>query len=65
MPHLPPAPDALDLPLRWNNRFATLGDAFYAPLSPTPLPAPYWVGTSAAAARSAGWDEALLSDPEL
>ncbi len=65
MPHLPHAPDALDLPLRWNNRFATLGDAFYAPLSPTPLPAPYWVGTSAAAARSAGWDEALLRDPDV
>jgi uncharacterized protein YdiU (UPF0061 family) len=65
MPHLPPAPDALDLSLRWNNRFATLGDAFYEPLSPTPLQAPYWVGTSAAAARSAGWDEALLRDPDV
>lgn len=60
--------DAVDLQLPWNNRFASLGEAFIAPLQPTPLPAPYWVGTSAAVARWAGWDfweVAHLQDPDL
>jgi uncharacterized protein YdiU (UPF0061 family) len=46
--------------------FASLGPAFYTELLPRPLPEPYWVGTSAGAARllgiDAGWmagDEAL------
>ncbi|NBX22393.1 MAG: hypothetical protein EBR58_13930, partial [Betaproteobacteria bacterium] len=65
MPHLPPAPEPLDLPLPWNNRFAGLGEAFYAPLQPTPLPAPYWVGTSASAARWAGLDANHLDNPEV
>ncbi|WP_296510670.1 protein adenylyltransferase SelO [Rhodoferax sp.] len=65
MSYLPPAPDALDLNLRWNNRFAILGEAFFESLSPTPLPAPYWVGTSASAARDAGWDEAWLQHPDV
>jgi len=65
MSHLPPAPEALDLDLPWNNRFAGLGDAFYAPLQPTPLPAPYWVGTSASAARWAGLDTAYLNHPDV
>ncbi|WP_138515410.1 protein adenylyltransferase SelO [Rhodoferax bucti] len=65
MSHLPPAPEALDLDLPWNNRFAGLGDAFYAPLHPTPLPAPYWVGTSASAARWAGLDTAYLNHPDV
>jgi len=65
MPFSAPLQDALDLGLPWNNRFATLGSAFCAPLLPTPLPAPYWVGTSAAAARWAGWDAAHLQDPDV
>lgn len=65
MSNLPPAPEALDLHLPWNNRFAGLGDAFYAPLHATPLPAPYWVGTSASAARWAGLDAALLDNPDV
>ncbi len=65
MPHLPPAPEPLDLPLPWNNRFAGLGEAFYAPLQPTPLPAPYWVGTSASAAHWAGLDASHLDNPEV
>ena len=46
--------------------FANLGPAFYTELLPTPLPDPYWVGTSASSARllgiDAGWmarDDAL------
>lgn len=31
----------------WHNGFAALGPAFHTELRPTPLPAPYWVGTSA------------------
>ena len=65
MSNLPPAPDALDLKLPWNNRFASLGDAFYAPLRPTPLPAPYWVGTSASAARCAGFDADHLESADV
>ncbi|CAM8655929.1 COG0397 Uncharacterized conserved protein [Comamonadaceae bacterium] len=65
MSHLPPAPEPLDLDLPWENRFAGLGDAFFAPLEPTPLPSPYWVGTSASAARSAGLDTAHLGSPDV
>ncbi|TAF69469.1 MAG: hypothetical protein EAZ54_14420, partial [Curvibacter sp.] len=65
MSYLPPAPEPLDLDLPWENRFAGLGDAFFAPLEPTPLPSPYWVGTSASAARSAGLDTAHLGNPDV
>ncbi|ARV17424.1 hypothetical protein AEP_00462 [Curvibacter sp. AEP1-3] len=65
MPHLPPAPEPLDLPLSWNNRFAGLGETFCASLQPTPLPAPYWVGTSTSAARWAGLDVSLLDNPDV
>ncbi len=51
---------------RWRNGFADLGPAFYTRLQPTPLPDPYWVGTSDAVAQMldlpANWlqsDEAL------
>ncbi|MEO7939637.1 MAG: protein adenylyltransferase SelO family protein, partial [Burkholderiaceae bacterium] len=51
---------------RWRNGFASLGTDYYTRVRPTPLPDPYWVGTSAAVARMldlpAGWlhsDEAL------
>ena len=45
-----------DHPSRWSHRFAELGPDFHTELRPTPLPAPYWVGTSASAARWAGFD---------
>ncbi len=35
----------------WNHSFATLGNAFYADIAPTPLSNPYWVGQSAAVAQ--------------
>ena len=53
------APD-LDLGLSWRNSFAGLGRDFYTPLSPTPLPSPYWVGRSRALARELGLDDAWL-----
>ncbi len=45
----PPSTNAPDQPLLtgWQSGFAALGPAFYTELPPTPLPAPYWVGTSA------------------
>nr|WP_066266169.1 YdiU family protein [Hydrogenophaga palleronii] len=54
---------SLDLGLPWRNRFAGLGEAFYTLRSPTPLPAPEWVGTSPAVADLIGLDRAWLASP--
>ena len=40
--------------LRWRNRFARLGEAFFTPTIPTPLPEPHWVGTQPAVAALLG-----------
>jgi serine/tyrosine/threonine adenylyltransferase len=40
--------------LQWSEGFAALGEDFYVPLQPTPLPAPYWVGRSDSAAALLG-----------
>ncbi len=40
--------------LRWRNRFAQLGPAFYTALPSEPLPAPRWVARSASCARLLG-----------
>ncbi len=37
---------------RWNNGFAALDPVFYTRLQPTPLPEPYWVGSSQTVART-------------
>jgi uncharacterized protein YdiU (UPF0061 family) len=42
------------LGLRWSHSFAALGDEFSVPLPPTPLQAPYWVGTSQRVATQLG-----------
>jgi len=55
----------LDIGLTWRNSFAQLGRAFYTPLAPQPLPAPYWVGRSPSVARELGLDPAWLDSPEL
>lgn len=55
---------AVDSGLRWTTGFRTLGPAFFTDLRPTPLPAPYWVGRSDAAARDAGIDADWFSTPE-
>ena len=50
----------------WRQRYATLGGDFVSPLTPSPLPAPYWVGRNDALATQLGlppdWgaSEALL-----
>ena len=62
---LPPSFDApLDLGLVWSHRFASLGEDFYTPLAPTPLPAPYWVAHSLCAAQALGLDPAHLQSAE-
>ncbi|MGR4869855.1 YdiU family protein [Variovorax sp. LARHSF232] len=54
----------VDLGLRWTPGFRALGPAFYTELRPRPLPEPYWVGTSAAVARTLGLDPQQLDTPE-
>lgn len=54
----------VDLGLRWTPGFRGLGPAFYTELRPRPLPEPYWVGTSAAVARTLGLDPQQLETPE-
>lgn len=52
--------------LTWDNSFAALGPAFYTRQAPLPLPAPYWVGTSASLAHALGLDADWLgSDTAL
>jgi serine/tyrosine/threonine adenylyltransferase len=51
-------------PSRWSHRFAELGPDFHTELHPTPLPTPYWVGTSLNLARELGLDAAWLQSDE-
>ncbi len=65
---LPPSADtpALDTGLVWKHSFAALGEDFFVPLQPTPLPAPYWVGRSSEVAEQLGIGaSALQSDDWL
>ncbi|HSV61497.1 MAG TPA: YdiU family protein [Variovorax sp.] len=55
---------AVDLGLRWEAGFHSLGPAFYTELLPRPLPDPYWVGRSPAMARQLGLGEHQLDTPE-
>ena len=67
MPHsleLPVVAPAASNPfdaLRWRNRFAALSPAFGTRLMPTPLPSPYPIATSPAAAALIGLDPTLLA----
>ncbi|MFZ3128048.1 MAG: YdiU family protein [Rhodoferax sp.] len=47
----------------WSNSFAELGPDFYSPLAPQPLPQPYLVGHSTAAAGLIGLTPATLQSP--
>ncbi|SEA29027.1 MULTISPECIES: protein adenylyltransferase SelO [Acidovorax] len=58
----PPAPP-LDLTDDCGG-FASLGPAFFTHLNPTPLPQPYWVGTSGGVADLLGLDAAWLASDE-
>jgi uncharacterized protein YdiU (UPF0061 family) len=47
MPTAAPDSTVLQPDLAWNHSFAALGEEFFVPLAPTPLPDPYWVGHNA------------------
>ncbi len=55
----------LDLGLAWQNGFSKLGADFFTELAPETLPAPYWVGQSAAVARLLGLSDAQMQSPAL
>ncbi len=57
--------DVLDIGLDWQNSFAKLGNDFYTPLAPRPLPAPYWVGRSESAAHQLGLAPSWRHSAEL
>ena len=60
------AVDAVDLGLRFDNSFARLPGAFYTRLGATPLPDPYPVAWSTAAAELIGLEpDALTSSPVI
>ena len=59
------SPTPLDIGLRWSHSFSQLGAAFFTPLLPHPLPAPYWVGASPSVARDIGLAEDWLSSQDL
>jgi uncharacterized protein YdiU (UPF0061 family) len=46
---------------QWQNRFRQLGDDFYAPIAPQPLPNPYTIAFSSSAAQLVGLSDALLA----
>ena len=50
--------------LTWNNSFAALGGDFCAPLQPTPLPSPYWVGRSPEVASMLGLGPDILTSDD-
>ncbi len=50
---------------RWQAGFSQLGPAFASPVPPTPLPSPYWVGTSAAAGELLGLPMGWQHAPDL
>ena len=60
-----PEAHSLDLGLNWHNSFAALGEDFFTALTPTPLPAPYWVGRSKAVARELGLSADQMSSDAL
>ena len=57
-------PASADLGLAWSNPFAALGSDFSTRLQPSPLPAPYWVGTSASTAELLGLAPQWLQSAE-
>jgi uncharacterized protein YdiU (UPF0061 family) len=55
----------VDFGLRFDNRFARLPGVFYSRLKPIPLPDPYLVAKSDAAAALIGLEPARFNDPRL
>jgi len=50
--------------LVWRNRFASLGETFFTRLSPTGLPAPYWVSHNPLLLSELGWPTRGLCSPD-
>ena len=50
--------------LRWNNRFARLGEKFYTRLNAQALPNPYWISRNQAVARELGIEESWFQSHE-
>ncbi len=50
--------------LVWRNRFANLGEAFFTRLSPSSLPAPYWISHNPLLLSELGWPTQGLSSPD-
>ena len=50
--------------LVWRNRFASLGETFFTHLSPSPLPAPYWISHNPLLLSELGWPTQGLSSPD-
>ncbi len=59
-----PAAPTVDTGMHWDNRFATLGPAFYTRLAPRPLPAPYPIAHSPQVAATLGLDTAWLASSD-
>ena len=57
------AAEPVELGLRFDNSFARLPATFYTRLRPTPLPDPYLIAWSSAAAALVGLDPAALATP--
>ncbi len=53
------------MPIRFDNRFARLPDAFHTRQPPQGIPDPYWVSINRDAAALIGLDPALADGPEL
>ena len=58
----PPLPTVSSQGLRWQHSFASLGEDFYVPLQPTPVPASYWVGRNNRLASELGLPDGALQD---
>ena len=69
-PRTDAAPDAAELPhadthcLRWRNSFAALDPVFFTRLTPSPLPAPYWIGRSSRVAAELGLDPGWMESAQ-
>ena len=50
--------------LKWNNRFARLGENFYTRLQPQALPEPYWISHNQAVARELGLESSWFESQE-
>ncbi len=64
-PPLPPLASGTLPELRWSNRFAGLGAAFFTRLPAEPLPAPHWVATSSDCAALLGFPADWSTRPEF